>query len=382
MAAKKKEYHWGSRLRKIFIPLIFLLVIIVACRIALPDIVLKYTNKTLKNLDEYTGSIEEIDIRLYRGAYVIRDIYIDKREEDGKKDRVPFFTAKEVDLSVDWRSLFRGKIVGKINVVEPVVNYTSELQTDKEIESDTADFREILKSMMPLTVNRFEIQNGQIHYIDINTNPMIDIAMKDINIVATNLTNVEKNKDELLPASVQASATAYGGYFTLDIRLNPLIKQPTFEFSAELKDMDLTAVNDFFRTYGNIEVEQGKFSVFTEFAGKEGSFGGYVKPFINDFKVDKWKENDDLQQRMWEVFVGTAMKVLENPETDQVATKIPFSGEFDDPDINSWKAIHYVLRNAFVQALRPAIENSITVNKLEEDSKKTLLEKVFGDKEK
>ena len=146
--------------------------------------------------------------------------------------------------------------------------------------------------------------------------------------------------------------------------------------------MDITAVNEFFKTYGIFEAKKGKFSVYAEFAGKEGDFGGYIKPFLTDFEVKKYKENDELKQRIWEILVGTVMKVLENPKTDQVATKIPMSGQFSDPDINIWKAIHYVLRNAFVQALRPSIENTIFVNKLEEDSKKTLLEKVFGDGDK
>jgi hypothetical protein len=164
--------------------------------------------------------------------------------------------------------------------------------------------------------------------------------------------------------------------------LNPLKKQPTFELETELKNMDMTAINEFFKTYGNFEVKKGKFSLYAEFAGKEGSFGGYIKPFITDFEVKKYKGNDELKQRIWKMLVGTAMKILENPKTDKVATKIPFSGQFSDPEINIWKAIHYVLRNAFVQALRPSIENTINVNKLEDDSKKTLLEKVFGDGDK
>jgi hypothetical protein len=367
-----------NRSKKILIPLGTLLLLLIALRLALPGIVLKYVNKKLENLKDYTGNIQDIDIRLYRGAYIVRDITIDKRDEDGKEDTIPFFTSHNIDLSIDWNSLFKGKITGKIKLNQPVLNYTSELQADKEFEQDTADFQELLKSLMPLTVNRFEINNGQIHYIDIHTKPLIDLAMKDLNVVATNLTNVV-NKEELLPAQVTGSATLYGGSFTLDLRLNPLIKQPTFELSTELINMDLAAANDFFRTYGNLEVQQGKFSVYAEFAGKEGNFGGYVKPFITDFKINRWNEKDDLKQRIWEMFVGTAMNILENPKTDKVATKIPINGTFNDPDIKSWKAIQYVLRNAFVQALRPMIENTISVHKLEEKSKKTLLEKVFGE---
>jgi hypothetical protein len=231
---------------------------------------------------------------------------------------------------------------------------------------------------MPLTVNRFEIHNGSIQYIDLNIQPPIDIGLFNLYIVATNLSNVI-NKHEMLPAKVKAMANMYDGHFHLNMNLNPLMKQPTFELETELKNMDMTAINEFFKTYGNFEVKKGKFSLYAEFAGKEGNFGGYIKPFMTDFEVKKYKENDELKQRIWEMLVGTAMKVLEIPKTDQVATKTPMSGRFSDPDINIWQAIHYVLRNAFVQALRPSIENTIFVNKLEEDTKETILEKVFGD---
>ncbi len=331
----------------------------------------------MQNLDEYTGRVEDIDLRLVRGTVVIRDLMFDKLDEDGKDDTIPLVSIARIDATINWHSLLKGKVAGKMLVYRPVIKYTNEVMQDREIKEDTSDFREVIRKLVPISISSFEVQEGQVHFVDPNVKPEIDIFMTNLNITATNLTNVDKN-DEVLPAHVTASAGVYNGNYSLDVRLDPLNKQPTFDMKTELKDMDLTPLNPFFKQYGNFEIRKGGFSMVAEFAGKEGKFGGYVKPFVKDFEIEDNHEGEELSQVIWESIVGTSMKILENPKTDNVATKIPVTGEFVDPNVDTWNAIHYVLRNAFVQAIRPTIENSISVNKLNPGHKETFLEKIFG----
>jgi hypothetical protein len=223
------------------------------------------------------------------------------------------------------------------------------------------------------------ITNGQIHYIDQGISPRIDIAMTDINAEAFNLSNVNDSA-KALPATLIGSGHAYEGIFDLKVKFDALNKVPTFDLTAELKNMNVTKINDFFKAYGNFEAKSGSFGLYTEFAAKNGEFGGYVKPVIKDLKIKQGE--GDLKDVIWEAVIGAAAKLLENKKEDQIATKVPINGRFDDPNINTWRAVSYVLRNAFVQALKPTVDNSITINKLEDDSKKTLLEKVFDNKDK
>jgi hypothetical protein len=142
-------------------------------------------------------------------------------------------------------------------------------------------------------------------------------------------------------------------------------------------------LNDFLRAYGNFDVKKGNFGLYTEFAAKEGTFGGYVKPIVKDLDVVQWnKEEGDLGQILWESIVGAAAEALQNQRTETLGTKIPITGRFKDPETNTWRAVSYVLRNAFVQALKPSIDASINIYKLDENDKKTLLEKIFGEGKK
>ncbi|HLP54127.1 MAG TPA: DUF748 domain-containing protein [Fluviicola sp.] len=348
-------------------------------RLILPYIVLKYVNNKLANLEEYYGHVEDIDLHLYRGAYEIKDIRIVKKVEKGNKlDTIPFFKSPSIDLSIEWSAIFDGAIVGEIAVESPVVNFVKEKHKGEDVRADTADFAQLVDDLMPVTINRFDIHNGEIHYRDLEASPKLDIAMKNINVTATNLTNVTDSK-ELLPATLKATGEAYQGKFTLNMKFDGLAKVPTFDMNTEMKNLNLVLLNDMLREYGNFDVKKGTFSMYGEFAAKEGTFGGYVKPFLKDLDVVQWnKAEGDFKQILWETVVGSTAEVLQNQRKEHLATKIPINGTFDNAHLNKWHAISYVLRNAFLKALRPSLDNSISINKLKDSDKKTFLERVFG----
>ncbi|ASS49074.1 MAG: hypothetical protein A3D31_04915 [Candidatus Fluviicola riflensis] len=348
-------------------------------RLILPYIVLNYVNKKLANLEEYYGHVNDIDIHLYRGAYEIKDIRIVKKVNKGSKtDTIPFFKSPSIDLSIEWSSVFDGAIVGEIAVESPVINFVKERHTGEDVRADTADFAQLVDDLMPVTINRFDIHNGEIHYHDLEASPKLDVAMKNINVTATNLTNVTDSK-ELLPATLKATGEAYQGIFSLNMKFDGLANVPTFDMNTELKGLNLALLNDMLREYGNFDVKKGTFSLYGEFAAKEGKFGGYAKPFLKNLDVVQWnKQEGDVPQILWETVVGTTAEVVQNQRKEHLATKIPISGSFDNVNLNKWYAISYVLRNAFLKALRPSLDNSININKLQDSKNKTFLEKVFG----
>ncbi|HRG37047.1 MAG TPA: DUF748 domain-containing protein [Bacteroidia bacterium] len=369
-----------NKRKKWLIALIILIVFLIIARIILPYFVLKYVNKTLSELKEYRGHVEDIDIALIRGAYQIIDIRIDKIDSvSNKVDTIPFFKSSQIDLSVQWSAIFKGAVVGEIYVTDPVLNFVKGKHKKEDVKADTADFRTTIDKLMPLTINHFEIENGQIHYIDKYSTPHVDIAMTNLQVKADNLSNVNDSA-KLLPAKLIASGDVYNGRFDLNVDFNALEKQPTFDLNAGLKNIQMVSLNDFFKAYANFQLDQGNLGLYTEFAAKNGNFKGYVKPIIKDLKV---KKEGDFLDIVWENIVAGAATILENRKKDQVATKVPIEGRFDQPDTDLWTAINYVLRNAFVYALKPSIDNEINIGKIEQvNTDKTLLQKIFGKKDK
>lgn len=355
--------------------------ILVIFRMLLPWIVLRYVNNKLEHLDEYYGHVADIDIHLYRGAYVIKDLKLMKRVENrksGTKDTIPFFKTSAIDLSIEWEAIWDGAIVGEIEVENPVLNFVKETHKGENVKADTADFRQLIDDLMPVTVNRFGIHDGEIHFIDPASSPRLDVKMHDINIVATNLTNA-KDKHELLPATLTATAEAYHGNFYLTTKFDALAENPTFDLSARLMRLNLPELNPFLQAYANFDVKKGDFSVYTEFAAKNGSFGGYVKPLLENLDIVQFnKEEGDFGQIVYESLIAAGAWILKNKASGQLATRIPIEGNFSNPKINVLYAIGYLLRNGFLKGLKPSLDQSINIHNMRADKKKTLLEKVFG----
>jgi hypothetical protein len=228
-------------------------------------------------------------------------------------------------------------------------------------------------------VNRFEVHNGTIRYIDNGSKPKVDVSLKHTHILALNLTNVNNYKVEL-PSTVTASALVYGGSLNFTMKLNALAVNPTFELNAEMKNTNLVLLNDFLEAYGKFDVNRGTFGLYTEMAAKDGKFVGYVKPEITDLKVTGPEDrNDAFLHKLWESIVGAAGVVLKNQQKDQVATKIRLEGNFKKPHTNTLDAIWELLRNAFVQALTPSIDNEININSVKnaKPDKRNFLQKIF-----
>jgi len=342
---------------------------------------LHFANRTIANLNGYYGHIDDLDVSLYRGAYTLKHIYLDKVDSVSKKE-TRFFTSRAIDLSLEWRALLHGSIVGKLIFDSSAVYFTKDRTELGQVKKDTSDFRTLLNHFMPLTVNRFEVKNGYIHYIDNTSKPKVDISLKRAHILALNLTNVINKRDEL-PASVTASASVYEGTLIFNMKLNPLAKDPLFELNASLQNTNLRLLNDFLKAYGGFDVDSGKFSVYTEMATKNRKFSGYVKPIIRNLKVlGPQNRKDTFLQKVWEVVVSAVASVFKNQKEDQIATKIPIEGSYDNPQTNIFEAIWEVLRNAFIQALMPGIDHELKIsigqgqNKTEQ--KQGFLQKIFS----
>jgi len=365
----KKKY-------KILIGIVALLIVI---RIILPYVVLHYANKTLANMNGYFGHIKDIDLSIYRGAYTINDIYLNKVDTVTKK-QTDFFKAKNIDLSVEWGAIFHGSIVGELEFDSPVLIFTKDKVELSDVNKDTTDFRKLLKDFMPLKVNRFEVFNGDLRYADNTSKPKVDVALKQTHILALNLSNATDVK-VALPSTVTANASVYEGTLTFDMKLNALNEHPTFDLNADIKNTNLVLLNDFLKAYGNFDVNKGTFGLYAEMAAKDGKFKGYVKPFIKDLDVvGPQDKSDNFFNKVYEQIVGAAGVIFKNQKKDQVATKVDIEGDFKNPKINILDAVWEVLRNAFIQALIPSIDHEISlksVDKVKPEDKKNLFQRIF-----
>lgn len=356
--------HAGARVRhrrrNWLIGLTIAALALIGIRAVLPIGIQKFVNGKLDRIPEYSGSIGDVDLTILRGAYQIENVELNKTQ--GGTD-LPFFSADLVDLSVEWGALLRGDLVGEVILHSPRLNFVVAPSKKASQTGIDSSWEERGKELFPLDINRFEIHDGRIRFRDLTRTPKVEIHIDRLEALAKGLTT-KPRPDEDLPATVHATGRAMDhAKVRLDMELDPLAKQPTFDMDGEMTGLRLTALNDFLKAYAKVDAEGGTFSLFTEMAAEKGRFKGYVKPIMKDVKIFSPGKKDEggLLESAWEALVQGAEGVLENKPKEQLASQIPLSGNFSDPSAGIWASVWSLLRNGFIRALRPGLSHEVDI---------------------
>ena len=355
-----------TRSRKVLVSLLAIVAVLVIARLALPYIVEDYVNRKLATLDSYEGRVGDIDIHLWRGAYSIDHIEIAKK---GARRPVPFFKADEVDLSVEWGSLAHGRIVSEAVFHKPELNLVQgKGKSDTQLGGEE-NWNRTLEELFPFRFNTIRVIDGKVRFLapGIQTNDAI--TARNVDGVVSNLTNVVETGKETFADFKITGTVLDGAPARVSGSVDAFADQPTFDVNMEVKKVKLPQVNPWLREYIKADAEAGDFELYMELAAADGKFKGYAKPIMEN--VDMYRSGEPEKnplKRLWESFLDFAANVLENPEADQVAARIPFTGTIKDPETSLFATISSVLRNAFVSAFARSLEGSITLR----DVKKNL----------
>lgn len=367
--AHQPRFRWQRVSRVTRFTFLIIIVLLVAARIALPHFVASYVNRKLDELPEYDGQIAEVDIHLLRGAYSIHGIDIVKT---AGKTPVPFVKIKQADLSVEWKELFHGGLVGEIYIDDAQLNFVrAENDQDSQTSVDES-WIQVVKDLFPFRINRFVIRDSEVWFHDIQTDPQVDLYINGLFAVATNLTNT-RNLNTPLPADFKFEGQTLGnGRVKAHVKADPLASDPTFRLAAELTDLDLVALNELLEAYARINVKRGTFEMFTEIEAEDGAYVGYVKPFMVDLDVFELKKDIKNPLRLaWQAIVAGATQLFKNHPKDQVATRIPVSGTFEQTDVGLLTTIANLLRNAFVEALKPSLDRDSNLPPIKDEETKS-----------
>jgi hypothetical protein len=356
----KTKYKW----------LLIGLILCIGFRIALPFIMKDQINKNLDNIEGYNGAVADVDLQLYRGGFQIKNLKI--FEEASEKPEVPLVDLAYLDFSIEWRALFKGSFVGEVYLDTLLVNFTKR-KSEATTKTDTTDARiELIKeiqSFNPIQINILEVKNSQLVYLDPTSDPVVDLELREFYVRAENLGNVE-NDDDMLPASlVFKSTTRDSGSIHLDAQMNYLMDPPDFDFNLEIEKIDIPRFNEFFEAYANLDFESGYFNFYSEGKARNGEVEGYAKPLIERIEVAQADSSEGLVKKIYRGAVEVGTDLFKNQKENQIGTKVPISGSFNNSEVDILQSIWNFLKNAFFEAYKQEIERSISFGS-ETDKKK------------
>jgi hypothetical protein len=341
------------KLTSCFVGLLALVLIaLVVARIYLGVWLLDYVNDVLQHIDGYQGSVESIDIDLYRGAYRIHKLVLNKKEGTIP---APFVSIGLADLSLQWSALFHGRIVSSVTLIRPVVNFAVN-ESVRQIGTEV-DWTKPIKDLAPIDINLVTFKDGTVTYQDFASTPQVNIYIRNIEGTVGNLRNVVNPADPL-PSMLHISGDSIGGG-RLDIKgkLNILKEVPDMNLLTQLENVNLPAINNYSEAYGAFDFKNGNFDLYSQLVVKDSQVSGYVKLLLSNISVDLLKTANPLQIA-WETVVAGVIKVFTNPTKDQFATKADLEGDLKDINANIWTALGSMTRNAFVAALKKGLDDT------------------------
>ncbi len=206
-----------------------------------------------------------------------------------------------------------------------------------------------------LRVDRVNVLKSRFTFANEASQPEYRIFIADADLSVNNLSNQG--------ADGKAIGTLTGNFMgsgrtAINIVFQPKATSADFDLKVRIDEAKMTAMNDLLLAYGNFDVAEGLFSLYSELSVRNGAIDGYVKPLFKDIDVyDDAKDADKpfslrLRQRM----VGTLAWALSNRPRNEVATTIALSGKLDSPQYSSWEAFLGLVKNAFIKGLTPGFE--------------------------
>lgn len=355
--------------------LLAFLIVLLTVRAVAPDLARRVLVRTLSS-DGVQASVGDVDLALWRAAARVQSLRL--VEPGNGRDR-QFLFVPSTEITLDWSSLLRGRLAGDALVERPQLDIVARKRapaTADEAEERTKEaektaehgkqpgpedlelanlpapaWQERVARLLPLTLDRLEVRDATIRYRDLDNG--LDLPLREMRVVATNLTN-RPRPDDRLPATVSLAARTPGnGSLRIDGRIDPLADLPTFRMRSELSDVNLPEVNAVLRGYAGFDVAGGRLDLYVESAAADGAITGSAKPIITDLNVVEPEEvqEDGLRQAAKEAAIGSAAEVLESD--DRQAAVVPIEGRLDAPGTDPWRAVRSALGHAFIEAIRP-----------------------------
>ncbi|MDQ6646171.1 MAG: DUF748 domain-containing protein [Pseudomonadota bacterium] len=339
--------------------LLALVVLLLIARAMLPYAVKHYLNARMDKMGDYHGHIADIDIHLWRGAYSIDQLRIVK--QTGKVP-VPLLEAPRTEIELSWRALTHGRVRAKLAFQHPVLNFVDGSGKGDTQSGTGVNWRQKLKLLAPIRLDEVSVTNGTVAFQNFVSSPRVDLKMTDVNATASNLTNVTGQGGSRV-ANLQATAKILGqAPLETHATFDPLEDKGDFKFDLRISHVDLTKANQLARAYAGLDLSSGHGDFTMQLQAKDGQLNGYAKPLFHDLQIFSWKQ--DVQQDKknplqlaWELAAQGVTSLFKNHAKDQFATRIPITGRIDDKKLSTFDAIVGVLRNAFVKAYSPSLEN-------------------------
>lgn len=231
---------------------------------------------------------------------------------------------------------------------EQAAKKTVRSATDPEVRPETV-----------VRVRELRLTNGELGYVDGEADPPYRLFLAKLDVAVHGFTNERRKGDA--PGRAKITGAFMGtGSLQLDATFQPAQTRAEFSSNLQITDVELVTLNGLLRARGGLDVNAGRFSLFSEIAVRDGTVDGYVKPLFSELDVYDGRQDGDknILRQAYEGIVGGISTLLENQPRDEVATRTDLSGRIESPETSTWEILIGLVQNAFVRAILPGLDRA------------------------
>jgi hypothetical protein len=332
--------------RRLLIVLAVLGVLVIVVRLVLDPVAGWYTRRTLDKAPGFRADFSDVHVSLLPPAYEIRRCKIIERP-GGRWDE-PLFYVERAKVSVLWRELLRGHVVGRVELERPKA---VAVRRHEEKAKKAPGISQQLEDLAPLKIDRFEVRDGEALIAQGKGKRAPQLWVNQVDLVASNMATRKALMEGKPSTLVMRGRIQRSGALEVDGKLDPWARKPTFTAEAALEGLDVRELHAFVAENAEMRPVSGTVNLFAKIKAKNGVLTGGVKPVFENLELRTTRK--DVGTRLKTFLADSAVEILsdDEPGRDAVATVVPIRGTLDAPDVQLVPTVLGVVRNAFVIAL-------------------------------
>jgi len=311
-----------------------------------------YINRGLAGLPDYTGRVEWVRIHPWTASLDIYDVHLDK-----KTGEIPvhFFYSPRWNISLQWSQISHGAKRASVTIFDPQINLVAGTDSVQSQIFIGKVWLEAIKQLIPWRVNQVTIHQGDIHYLDFNSNPKVDMELSQLEVAADNMSNSRGLKVPL-PATVKITARPLlTGTFEMNLAVNFDEQFATFTQNFRMEHVPAVGANSVLQKYLKVRVKNGEIGIYSELTSDKGVYHGYVKSFFYRLEFEPKVSDEGNPGAIWSGVLNTVKGLFES-DKQVIATQSEISGRVDQLQVDSVSVIMGILSNAYIQALRTGFD--------------------------
>jgi hypothetical protein len=334
-------------------PMAFLIVLTIVIYGYLPKVALQKINDRLQEIPGYEGKVESLAIQPFRPAITLRHVKVAK---DEKVAPGVFVEAEHIRVAFSWLNLLRRRWVVNVTLHKPnVLMLFSPRPVGQKVVAGV--WQPLFAKMPPFRMDHLTLSEALFHIRNDEEIPPLDLRLEKINATATNLANrasLRTPSPSQLDASMQVRGHAPA---RLAMMIHPFEEHVTFDITGTLKELQMTSLNPSLRHYMGLEFTEGLFDMAIDIKVHKGEFRGKVHRTIRGLTTKKNYKGiiKDIRAEIMQFWVN----VKEDHPHEQMEKTFEFSGPLGLYDQDVALAGVWIVKGAFIQAIRGNIKDGV-----------------------